>query len=279
MGNTLSEPDLFYPESDGLPMADSTVQLDWIILLITQLRSLVGEAGFVAGNLFWYPTRGEPRTVRAPDALVALGRPPGPRRSYKQWDENNVAPQVVFEVLSYTNTEAEMADALAFYDEHGVEEYYLIDPETQSVTAYRRLAGRLEELADPFAEASPLLGFRFALIDDELAVLHPNGRRFLAPNEREAELHGLYVESQDRAEEAEELLDIQRERTRVAEQRMQDAVARASRETKRAEKLQSLAEQEKARAELEKARAEIERTRAEALAAKLRALGIDPDVN
>ena len=35
-----------------------------------------GQDVFVAGDLFWYPVRGNPRIVTAPDGLVVFGRPP-----------------------------------------------------------------------------------------------------------------------------------------------------------------------------------------------------------
>ncbi|HEY9644598.1 MAG TPA: hypothetical protein V6C57_29145 [Coleofasciculaceae cyanobacterium] len=44
----------------------------------------------------------------APDVLVAFDRPKGKRDAYKQWEENGIAPQVVFEILSPDNTKAKM---------------------------------------------------------------------------------------------------------------------------------------------------------------------------
>ncbi len=58
---------------------------------------------FVAGNLLWYAVEGEPTIRTAPDVMVAFGRPKGRRGSYKQWEEANIAPQVVFEILSPGN--------------------------------------------------------------------------------------------------------------------------------------------------------------------------------
>ena len=59
---------------------------------------------FVAGNLLWYPVEGDNKTRAAPDAMVVFGRPKGDRSSYLQWLEGNIAPQVVFEVLSPGNS-------------------------------------------------------------------------------------------------------------------------------------------------------------------------------
>ncbi len=52
--------------------------------------------------------------------MVAFGRPKGRRGSYRQWQEENIAPQVVFEILSPKNTKAEMSRKLEFYDTYRV---------------------------------------------------------------------------------------------------------------------------------------------------------------
>src|SRR5262245_5694384 len=131
---------LVYPDSDGKPMADNTLQFEWITLLKGNLDTLFRDRQdvFVAGDLLWYPVEGQPELRTAPDVLVAFGRPKGYRGSYKQWEEGGIAPQVVFEVLSPNNTVLEMADKLAFYDEHGVEEYFLYDPDNEKLLVYER---------------------------------------------------------------------------------------------------------------------------------------------
>lgn len=50
--------------------------------------------------LLWYPVESHPEIRTAPDVLVVFGRPKGHRGSYKQWEEDNIPPQVVFEILS-----------------------------------------------------------------------------------------------------------------------------------------------------------------------------------
>lgn len=118
---------IIYPDSDGQPMADNTEQFEWIVLLKENLECLFAKDPnvFVGGDLLWYPVEGHPEIRVAPDVMVALGRPKGKRGSYRQWQENNQPPQVVFEILSPGNTLKEMAKKLKFYDHHGVEEYYI----------------------------------------------------------------------------------------------------------------------------------------------------------
>lgn len=136
-----------YPESDGKPMADDTLQWDWMVKIVGELRELfAGQNVFVAGNLFWYPVKGDRNTVIAPDAMVIFGRPPGYRGSYKQWEEEGIAPQVVFEILSPSNTREEMDDKLLWYDRREVEEYYFIDPYKNQLNGWIRHDGHLRSV-------------------------------------------------------------------------------------------------------------------------------------
>lgn len=86
----------------------------------------------------WYPIEGDNKTRRTPDIMVVFGRPKGYRGSYQQWLEDNIAPQVVFEILSPGNTLSEMASKLQFYNRFGVEEYYLYDPDNNDLTGWQR---------------------------------------------------------------------------------------------------------------------------------------------
>ena len=117
---------VIYPDSDGLPIANNTDQFRWILVIEQNLEWMYAddENVFVAGDLFWYPIEGRSNIVNAPDVMVAFGIPKGRRSSYQQWNESGIAPQVVFEILSPSNTQDEMEKKLLFYDRHGVEEYY-----------------------------------------------------------------------------------------------------------------------------------------------------------
>src|SRR5262245_11370751 len=107
---TPNKPPVVYPDSDGMPMADNTLQFQWIVTIQGGFDDLFRDRrdAFGAGDLLWYPVEGD-NTVRvAPDAMVAFGRPKGYRGSYRQWEEDGIAPQVVFEVLSPSNRAGEM---------------------------------------------------------------------------------------------------------------------------------------------------------------------------
>jgi hypothetical protein len=83
-----------YPESDGEPMGDDDTQIELMILLRQALRRLfAGQQVYISANVFWYPVHGQPGIRTAPDLIVAFGRPPGNRGSYREWDEDGVTPR------------------------------------------------------------------------------------------------------------------------------------------------------------------------------------------
>jgi Uma2 family endonuclease len=189
-------------------MSDNTVQFRWIVLLKENLDCLfAGDPNvFVAGDLLWYPVEGSPQIRLASDVMVVVGRPKGDRGSYRQWEEANVVPQVVVEILSPGNTAKEMAKKQQFYDRYGVEEYYIYDPDVNDLTIFCRQEGRLE-IIDIADWQSPRLGIRFLLTAEAMEVYYPDGRQFLTSIElseranREAERANREAERADRETE------------------------------------------------------------------------------
>jgi len=102
--STTHEPEIDYPDSDGKPNGDNTLQFRWIVTIEGNLEILYEDDAdvFVAGDLLWYPVNGQKAICTAPDALVAFGRPKGYRGSYKQWVEGGIPPKVVFEICRRT---------------------------------------------------------------------------------------------------------------------------------------------------------------------------------
>lgn len=185
VGLPQQETEIVYPESDGKPMADNTKQFRWIVTIEGGLEVQFQNDPnvFVAGDLLWYPVEGHPEICAAPDAMVVFGRPKGDRGSYLQWRENNIPPQVVFEVLSANNTGREMTRKFSFYQKHGVEEYYLYDPDTNTLDGFVRERDRLSEIAQMNDWTSPRLGILFSLSAGELQIFGRDGRRFLSYQE------------------------------------------------------------------------------------------------
>jgi Uma2 family endonuclease len=156
-------PEIIYPDSDGQPMADNTEQFKWIVLIKENLEIWFAAVAdvFVAGDLLWYPVEGNNKLRQAPDVMVALGRPKGKRGSYKQWEEDNVPPQVVFEIFSPGNRPKNIFEKLLFYQRYGVQEYYIYAPEKVELTGLIRSEDWLEPLEEINSWVSPLLKSRF----------------------------------------------------------------------------------------------------------------------
>ena len=179
-----------YPDSDGQPIADNTKQFRWIVVIKENLELLYVDDPqvFVAGDLLWYPVEGDNTIRQAPDVMVVVGRPKGDRGSYRQWQEDNLAPQVVFEILSPGNRVGEMLRKLGFYDRHGVEEYYIYDPDQLELTGLLRGEQGLEVIEEMNGWVSPRLQIRFQITDQGLEIYRPDGQRFLTYSELGLEL-------------------------------------------------------------------------------------------
>ncbi len=226
-------------------MADNTKQFRWIVVIKENLELLFADNPdvFVAGDLLWYPVEGNNRIRRAPDAMVVFGRPKGDRGSYKQWEEDQIAPQVVFEILSPGNRFSEMMQKQSFYNHYGVEEYYVYDPDEVDLTGMIRKEGTLDPIEEMQGWVSPRLGIRFQLEDGTLKILTPTGDPFLG-----------FIELDRRRQDAEAERDRQRQRAETAEERA------------------NLAEEERQR---ERQRAEIAEAQLKAMEQRLRDLGLD----
>jgi len=212
---------IVYPETDGQPMGENTIQFQWIVTIQGNLEAQFGNDRdvFVAGDLFWYPVQGQSGIRIAPDVLVAFGRPKGHRSSYMQWVEGGIAPQVVFEVLSPGNTDEEMDSKFDFYDGYGVEEYYLYDPATNHLDGWMRSAGSLRPLARMNGWTSPRLGIHFDLSGPELVIYRRNGAVFLT----QFELNERYEEECQRRKQAEQQAEQARQQAEQAHQQAEQA--------------------------------------------------------
>lgn len=201
---------IVYPDSDGEPMSDNTKQFDAIVEIKLNLEWLFADNPnvFIAGDLLWYAVEGDNTIRKAPDVMVVFGRPKGDRGSYKQWLEDNIPPQVVFEILSPGNTFKEMRQKFRFYEKHGVEEYYLYDPDDVELTGWQRVEAHLQEISAIQGWVSPRLGVRFELSTEKLEIYTPDGQKFTT-----------FVELAERAEQAETQLEMERRRSQaMAEQ-------------------------------------------------------------
>ena len=118
--------DVFYPCSDGRPMADNTWQAQAIIHAASDLAVALPEP-FVAADILVYPERGNPKNCTAPDVLVAFGVGRHHRMHYRVWTEGK-PPDWVLEVASPSTALADLDEKRRKYAAMGVPEYWLFDP-------------------------------------------------------------------------------------------------------------------------------------------------------
>ena len=217
MPNPTPRSEIIYPESDGKPMADNTLQFTYIVTIQGGIAALFADRPdvFVAGDLLWYPVEGNNKIRAAPDAMVVFGRPPGHRRSYLQWREDHLPPHVAFEVLSPGNTPAEMKRKRQFYERYGVEEYYEYDPDRGQLRGWLRQNDQLAPIARMDGWISPRLGIRFTLEGTDLVLYRPDGRRF-----------ETFLELEQRAESERQRAESERQRAEFERQRAEQLATR-----------------------------------------------------
>jgi len=244
-----TEKQVFYPESDGKPMAETEVHIDALIYLREELKDYFRESPqvYVAGNMLLYYEEGNPAACVAPDVFVVKGVAKHERCTYKLWEEDQ-PPTVVFEITSRGTRLEDLGTKRALYAMLGVQEYFLYDPLGEylrpPLQGFRLEGGEYQRLSSKGRDcfASDALGLDLQLEEGRLQVVQPaTGERLLTPAEAQAARRAAEARANQEA--------MARQ---VAEARAnQEATARQVAETRAAQ----------AEAELEQLRAELARLR------------------
>ena len=143
--------EIFYPESDGKPIAETDIHREQMYYLIETLKVHFGSRNdiYVSGNIMFYYEEGNPRKVFSPDVMICFGVSNEIRRTYKLWEEAQF-PQVVFEISSRGTWGEDLNKKWLLYQQFGVKEYYIFDPEydylPEPLVAYRIKRGELKQV-------------------------------------------------------------------------------------------------------------------------------------
>ncbi len=215
--SNLKQSEIFYPSSDGEPVAETYIHLYALLTTLEVLRQyLKGRQATVLANQFLYYAQGFPKLRIAPDVMVIFDVEPGGRDNYKIWEEGKV-PSVIFEMTSKSTQNQDKEYKKTLYEQLEVQEYWLFDPKgewiQEKLRGYRLRGESYELITDSRSEP---LNLRLA-IEDELIGFYreDTGEKLLIPDELAAKLQEetqARQEAENRANEAEELLARYRER-------------------------------------------------------------------
>jgi len=216
--------EIFYPTSDGEPVAETYDHLYAILIILEVLRQyLKGRQATVLGNQFLYYLEGEPEKRTAPDIMVIFDVAPGGRDSYKIWEEGST-PKVVFEITSPSTKNEDKKRKKDLYQEMGIEEYWLFDPKGQWIKSqllgYRLKNGVYEEIKDSRSEPlklelkveGKLIGFYREDTGEKLLIPDELADRLQLETKARQEAEKEVLEERQRALELEELLARYRDR-------------------------------------------------------------------
>lgn len=224
--NKIPNPDIFYPSSDGAPLAES---YDHLYVMMTTLAMLLahlkGQQATVLADQFLYYAQGFPRLRVAPDVMVIFGVEPGGRDNYKIWEEGEV-PSIIFEMTSPGTQRKDDVEKKQLYESLGVSEYWQFDPRGEwipdKLRGYR-LQGDEEPAYVPITDnLSQVLQLRLVVEDKIIAFYRlGDGVRLLPLEELNVAIEQQIEQTQAEAQRA----DAESQRADREAQRVQDLEA------------------------------------------------------
>ena len=220
-----SAPTIFYPESDGKPMAETDKHRDLMIDFILMLRHHYRNENdvYVSGNLLMYYEEGNPRKSISPDVFVVFGVAKKQRNTYLTWEEAHT-PDFVLEVASPSTFNRDMGQKKDLYASVlKVKEYYIYDPLGEIVPSfigYRLTDGIYQEINFVNERLpSAVLGLELGEHRNELRLYDPKTSQWLQTPPERAE------NAETRAENAETRVQEEAAARRNAETRAENAEA------------------------------------------------------
>ena len=230
-----------YPESDGKPMADTDLHIQWIIWLRQVLEGHFAQRPevYISGNIMMCDIEGPLRTAVSPDILVSFGIGQKDRRTYKVWEEGKV-PDFVMEFSTKRTYQNDLEGKVAHYAAMGIPEYFLYDVDRRylptPLMGFRLVEGTYIKVSPDVDGGlrSEVLNLNFHLLDDGLGVYAPGAGKWLQTPAEAATARAEQAETRAeaataRAEQAETRVQHEAEARQKAEAealRLQEELAR-----------------------------------------------------
>ena len=220
-----------YPDSDGLPMAESESQF-WPILYVGAALDRYYQARedvYVVGNLLLYYQQGDGSKSVSPDLMVVLGASKHVRSSYRLWEEPK-APDFVLEIASESTYRIDRGEKRDLYADMGVMEYWQYDPVgtylDPPLLGFRLVEGRYAPIFAT-AQEDGLLALRSEVLGLELHLTPgaPVREALHFYDPVRGEYLRTYREADQAREEAERGRDEEAQARREAEDRLREEQA------------------------------------------------------
>ena len=124
--------EIFYPETDGMPLPDGFYQYSHFLEILSILKSFYSlrEDVVVAGDVFIYYVEGNPRVTVAPDCFVVFGVSTESferNNTYLMWEVGK-PPDFVLEIGSPSTWRNDLGPKRDLYASLGIGEYWKFDP-------------------------------------------------------------------------------------------------------------------------------------------------------
>lgn len=195
------DPDIYYPSSDGEPLAESDLQFNPLTETVHVLRRRYRDRNdvYVAGNMLMYYRMNDNGTRVAPDVFVVFGVENYPRNSYIIWREAGKSPDFVMEIASPGTYVRDMTEKREIYAGFGVMEYWRFDPTgnlfSPALEGERLSDGEYVEI-ESTVDADGILRSYSAVLELEICVLPDLTLRLYDP------AAGAWLRNLDEAEDA-----------------------------------------------------------------------------
>jgi Uma2 family endonuclease len=215
---------IFYPSSDGEPVAETYDHLYAILTTLEVLRLyLQNRRVTVLANQFLFYAQNFPKLRVAPDVMVIYDVEPGGRDSYKIWEEGQV-PKVIFEMTSEGTQDEDKGKKKDLYRDIEVQEYWLFDPKgewiEQKLQGYKLCENSYEPITDNCSEVLQL----HLVVEGKLIGFYrlDNGEKLLIPEELAQALESEIL----RRTEAEQYAEQEHQRAEQEHQRAERLAAK-----------------------------------------------------
>ena len=132
VSDTAAATEIFYPETDGMPLPDGFYQYSHFLEILSILKFFYSlrEDVVVAGDIFIYYVEGNPQVTVSPDCFVVFGVSAESferNNTYLMWEVGK-PPDFVLEIGSPSTWRNDLGPKRDLYASLGIGEYWKFDP-------------------------------------------------------------------------------------------------------------------------------------------------------